>query len=296
MTPPAASRPYALPPVRQIAWIRSGELSGESKSVSRVPGAPPRTSTPATAPCSPNRTTVQPVSAPKSSSCPTVIPGTSTIVPLIALVADIPQEAEIPPRVCAKRDQRLRPDDPRKGSDVVAHHVAELLVLPNTHDGDDVVFARNAVRLGHRIDLEQLFCDPARRPRLGGDQDDRRNHLAYLHHARREDSRRVEPMRQKAEARKHVDDGLDQGRTVRFCKRHARVGGDHLKRDLGVLREQRCAFGVVTIRPSRRRPNRKRDAARRRSVVLDPVLIPDDAERLERALVVDGLVDPSQRD
>ena len=60
MTPPAASSPNALPPASSTAWIFSTELSGDSSSVSRVPGAAPRTSTPATAPSS-TSTTVQPV-------------------------------------------------------------------------------------------------------------------------------------------------------------------------------------------------------------------------------------------
>ena len=60
IAPPAASSPKALPPVSSTACTCCTVLSGRSSSVSRVPGAPPRTSTPHTAPAS-QRTTVQPV-------------------------------------------------------------------------------------------------------------------------------------------------------------------------------------------------------------------------------------------
>ena len=63
-TPSATARPNALPPVSTTALTRSTRLRGSSRSVSRVPGAPPRTSTPATAPASGASTTVQPVSQP----------------------------------------------------------------------------------------------------------------------------------------------------------------------------------------------------------------------------------------
>src|SRR3990170_5025126 len=78
MTPPAASSPKALPPVRSTActsWIR---VPGRSRSVSRVPGAPPRTSTPPTAPSS-QRTTVQPGAARRFLQWPTLMPGTSVM-------------------------------------------------------------------------------------------------------------------------------------------------------------------------------------------------------------------------
>ena len=42
MTPLAASKPNADPPARTIPSIFSTILSGDSKSVSFVPGAPPR--------------------------------------------------------------------------------------------------------------------------------------------------------------------------------------------------------------------------------------------------------------
>ena len=58
--PVAASRPNALPPDKTIAFTLSTMLSGLSRSISRVPGAPPRCETPPTA--SPSTTmTVHPV-------------------------------------------------------------------------------------------------------------------------------------------------------------------------------------------------------------------------------------------
>ena len=47
-SPVAASRPNALPPARTIALTLSTMLSGSRRSVSRVPGAPPRCDTPPT--------------------------------------------------------------------------------------------------------------------------------------------------------------------------------------------------------------------------------------------------------
>ena len=61
--------------------MRSMRLTGASRSVSRVPGAEPRTSTPATAPSSPQSTTVQPVAACTSVEWPTIRPATSVSVP-----------------------------------------------------------------------------------------------------------------------------------------------------------------------------------------------------------------------
>ena len=52
ITPEAASSPNALPPVSTIACTLSTMLIGLSRSVSRVPGAAPRTSTPPVAPAS----------------------------------------------------------------------------------------------------------------------------------------------------------------------------------------------------------------------------------------------------
>ena len=60
MTPEAASKPNALPPDNKMALTACTVFSGWSRSVSRVPGADPRTSTPATAGLS-KSTTVQPV-------------------------------------------------------------------------------------------------------------------------------------------------------------------------------------------------------------------------------------------
>src|SRR3982074_1418038 len=42
ITPSAADRPNADPPLRQIASMRSLRAAGSSRSVSRGPGAPPR--------------------------------------------------------------------------------------------------------------------------------------------------------------------------------------------------------------------------------------------------------------
>ena len=64
ITPSAAASPNADPPDRTTAWTRSTMLRGSSRSVSRVPGPPPRTSTPPTAPPSGASTTVVPVSQP----------------------------------------------------------------------------------------------------------------------------------------------------------------------------------------------------------------------------------------
>ncbi len=60
MTPEAASRPNALPPASRTACTCSTMFIGSSRSVSRVPGAAPRTSTPPVAPAS-AMMTVQPV-------------------------------------------------------------------------------------------------------------------------------------------------------------------------------------------------------------------------------------------
>src|SRR5712691_3638553 len=76
ITPAAASRPKADPPDSTIASTRSTRVSGARSSVSRLPGAPPRTSTEATAGCSAS-TTVVPVMPSRSSAWPTRMPGTS---------------------------------------------------------------------------------------------------------------------------------------------------------------------------------------------------------------------------
>ena len=76
ITPPAASRPKALPPARRTACTFSTVFTGASSSVSRVPGAAPRTSTPQTAPPSAS-TTVQPVGRRESVKWPTERPATA---------------------------------------------------------------------------------------------------------------------------------------------------------------------------------------------------------------------------
>src|SRR5918997_4381690 len=77
-TPSAAARPKALPPVRRRPWVPLRVPMGPSRSVSRVPGEEPRTSTPTTAPLgSSKRTAVQPVAPSRSVAWPTRTPGTS---------------------------------------------------------------------------------------------------------------------------------------------------------------------------------------------------------------------------
>ena len=67
-------------PESTIAWTCSTVLTGSRRSVSRVPGAPPRTSTPQTAPASAS-TTVQPVGRRESVKWPTRSPATSVRPP-----------------------------------------------------------------------------------------------------------------------------------------------------------------------------------------------------------------------
>ena len=78
--PVAASSPHALPPASMMACTLSTRLEGWSKSVSRVPGAAPRTSTPATAP-SRVMMTVQPVGRRVSVKWPTSMPATRVMLP-----------------------------------------------------------------------------------------------------------------------------------------------------------------------------------------------------------------------
>ena len=80
IAPLAASRPKALPPASMTASIFSTSRPGAMASVSRVPGPPPRTSTPATAPFS-KMTAVTPVRAAASVACPTRTPVTSVMLP-----------------------------------------------------------------------------------------------------------------------------------------------------------------------------------------------------------------------
>ena len=93
MTPSAAARPNAEPPARQMAWMRSTRDPGRSRSVSRVPGAAPRTSTPAIAP-SVASTTVQPVIAVSSVAWPTHNPRTSRRVNWSSMPVDASRRAQ----------------------------------------------------------------------------------------------------------------------------------------------------------------------------------------------------------
>ena len=79
-TPSAADSPNALPPASTTASTAETRLRGSSRSVSRVPGPPPRTSTPPTVPGG-GTTTVTPVSQPGSSRVvwPTRTPATSVM-------------------------------------------------------------------------------------------------------------------------------------------------------------------------------------------------------------------------
>ena len=79
MTPAAASRPKALPPVSRTPWTCPTSRPGRMASVSRVPGANPRTSTPAVAPAL-QSTTVQPVHARGLVAWPTRMPLTAVMV------------------------------------------------------------------------------------------------------------------------------------------------------------------------------------------------------------------------
>src|SRR5439155_21971058 len=74
----AAARPNALPPVSRTASTCWTSVPGRRRSVSRVPGAPPRTSPEPIVPGG-QSSTVHPVSAIGSVQCPTRIPGTRVI-------------------------------------------------------------------------------------------------------------------------------------------------------------------------------------------------------------------------
>jgi hypothetical protein len=69
ITPPADARPNALPPAKTSPWISETRLPGVKTPVSRVPGAPPRTSTAAVVPAG-GKMTVQPVRPTESVQCP----------------------------------------------------------------------------------------------------------------------------------------------------------------------------------------------------------------------------------
>ena len=87
--PPASASRRSRRPARtrcrrrcSTAWTRCTAFTGSSRSVSRVPGAEPRTSTPATAPSPSHSTTVQPVAASRSVQWPTARPATSVRRPV----------------------------------------------------------------------------------------------------------------------------------------------------------------------------------------------------------------------
>ena len=92
MTPSAAPRPKALPPVRSTACTRAAFAIGLSRSVSRALVPPPRTSPDATAPSGGGSTTVQPVAASESVQWPTAKPSGSG--PLIRARCSVGAAAE----------------------------------------------------------------------------------------------------------------------------------------------------------------------------------------------------------
>ena len=73
-TPSAAASPNALPPASTIAWTSGVNVPGRRASVSRVPGAPPFTSTDPAVPGG-HSTTVHPVAAERRSSARRGCPG-----------------------------------------------------------------------------------------------------------------------------------------------------------------------------------------------------------------------------
>src|SRR5260370_8812350 len=77
-TPSAADRPDTDPAASTPGCARPMRFSGASASVSRVPGPPPRTSTPAGQSFAQART-VTPDCTRSSVACPTVKPGTSVM-------------------------------------------------------------------------------------------------------------------------------------------------------------------------------------------------------------------------
>src|SRR6202051_652520 len=78
VTPSAAARPNTDPPASTTACARPMRFSGARASVSRVPGPPPRTSTPAGQSLA-HASTVTPVCTRSSVACPTAKPGTSVM-------------------------------------------------------------------------------------------------------------------------------------------------------------------------------------------------------------------------
>ena len=105
ITPSAAAKPYALPPDSTTACTLATLASGLSRSVSRVPGPPPRTSTPAIAPPLVN-TAVQPVEPEACVQCPTRIPGTAVNVEFTGLSA--PKTHGANHRLAPQRSTRRR--------------------------------------------------------------------------------------------------------------------------------------------------------------------------------------------
>src|SRR5918911_1490741 len=79
-TPSAAASPNALRPAKQTACTPGALVAGESSSLSRVPGPPPRTSPAAIAPSGAS-TTVQPVPPSRSDQWPARKPSGSSGVP-----------------------------------------------------------------------------------------------------------------------------------------------------------------------------------------------------------------------
>ena len=79
ITPPAASRPNALPPLSKTAWITSAAAIGFKSSDSLDAGPPPRTSSPAAAPRS-QIITVHPVPASLFSALPILMFSISVIL------------------------------------------------------------------------------------------------------------------------------------------------------------------------------------------------------------------------
>src|SRR5947209_16171170 len=76
---------------------------------------------------------------------------------LASVGADVPDHAEVALRERAERDQRLGCGDPRVRRDPLGHQIAQLVVLPHPDERDQVVRTRDAVALGHPVDLEQLL-------------------------------------------------------------------------------------------------------------------------------------------
>src|SRR6185437_7653323 len=90
ITPEAASKPKALPPVRSSAWISCTVAVGARRSVSRVAGAPPPTATPARMLPASGNNTVQPVSASRSCQWPIRIPGNGASVVTFSILPSMP--------------------------------------------------------------------------------------------------------------------------------------------------------------------------------------------------------------